>query len=62
MTSPQLIDSGRRAALPGLQTQLIHYADEVEELRSPEEVLNELDAITTRHLPLQVAAMWRIVR
>jgi len=54
MTHPKLIDSGRRATLAGLQTQLIHYADQVEELRSPEDVLNELHAITTQHLPLQV--------
>jgi DNA-binding CsgD family transcriptional regulator len=54
MASPKLIDSGQRASLAGLQTQLIHFADQVEELRSPEDVLNELHAITTRHLPLQV--------
>jgi DNA-binding CsgD family transcriptional regulator len=54
MTRPRLIDSGRRATLAGLQTQLIHYADQVEELRSPEDVLNQLHAITTQHLPLQV--------
>jgi LuxR family quorum sensing-dependent transcriptional regulator len=54
MTYPKLIDSGRRATLAGLQTQLIHYADQVEELRSPEDVLNELHAITTQHLPLHV--------
>src|SRR6476620_9112699 len=54
MTHPKLIDSGRRATLADLQTQLIDYADQVEELRSPEDVLNELHAITTRHLPLQV--------
>jgi DNA-binding CsgD family transcriptional regulator len=54
MANPQLIDSGRRTTLADLQTQLIEYADLVEELRSPEDVLNELHTITTRHLPLQV--------
>jgi len=49
-----LLDAGARAGHSGLQTQLNHYADRVEELRSPEDVLNELHAITTRHLPLQV--------
>src|SRR4029078_3453448 len=54
MTRRKLIDPGRRGALAGLQTQLIHYADQVKELRSPEDALNELHAITTRHLALRV--------
>ncbi len=54
MTRPKLIDSGRRATLAGLQTQLIHYADQVKELRSPEDVLNQLHAITTQHLITQM--------
>src|SRR5262245_2598075 len=49
-----VLDAGARAGHSGLQTQLNDYADRVEELRSPEDVLNELHAITTRHLPLQV--------
>jgi DNA-binding CsgD family transcriptional regulator len=54
MAGLELIDSGPRTALAVLQTQLIHYADRVEGLRTPEAVLDELHAITTRHLPLQV--------
>jgi DNA-binding CsgD family transcriptional regulator len=37
-----------------LQTGLITYANRVEELRSPDEVLEELHAVTTRDLPLSV--------
>jgi DNA-binding CsgD family transcriptional regulator len=43
-----------RAAFADFQTGLIGYADRVEELRSPDEVLDELHAVTTRHLPLSV--------
>jgi LuxR family quorum sensing-dependent transcriptional regulator len=54
MAVPTLIDPGRRAVVAELQTQLIDYADRVEELRSADEVLEELHTITTRHLPLQL--------
>jgi LuxR family quorum sensing-dependent transcriptional regulator len=49
-----LIDPGRQAAFADLQAQLIGYADSIEGLRFPDQVLNELHAITTRHLPLPV--------
>jgi DNA-binding CsgD family transcriptional regulator len=54
MASANLIDPARRAAFASLQTQLFHFSDHIEKLRSPEDVLNELHAITMRHLPLQV--------
>ncbi len=45
---------GRQADFAGLLDGLIDYANRVEELRSPDDVLNELHAVTTRHLPLSV--------
>ena len=54
MASLQFSDSGRRTTFADLRTALLDYADRVEELRSPENVLNELHAVTTRHLPLPV--------
>ena len=54
MASLQFSDSGRRTTSADLRTALLDYADRVEELRSPENVLNELHAVTTRHLPLPV--------
>ena len=47
-------ETNRPAAFSDLQTGLIGYADRVEELRSPDEVLEELHAVTARHLPLSV--------
>src|SRR5262245_8911061 len=52
MTVLKLIDPGRRSAFADLQAQLIDYADRVEKLRSADDVLNELHATMTRHLPL----------
>jgi DNA-binding CsgD family transcriptional regulator len=49
-----LIDPGREVAFADLQAQLIGYADSIEGLRFPDQVLNELHAVTTRHLPLSV--------
>jgi hypothetical protein len=49
-----LLNPGRQADLADLHAQLIAYAVRVEELPSPEQVLNELHAVTNRHLPLQV--------
>jgi DNA-binding CsgD family transcriptional regulator len=46
--------------LADLQTGLVSYADRVEELRSPDEVLEELHAVTTRHLPLSVLGAVRL--
>jgi LuxR family quorum sensing-dependent transcriptional regulator len=54
MTVLKLVDPQRQAAFADLQAQLVGYADRVESLRSPDEVLNELHDITTRHLPLPV--------
>ena len=44
----------RTAANTDLLTELVDYASHVEERRSPSEVLNELNNVTTRHLPLSV--------
>lgn len=49
----------RQSDFGGLHEALVKYADCVEELRSPDEVLNELHAVTTRHLPLSVLAAAR---
>ena len=48
------IDHAPRTGVADLQTRLVDYAGHVEGLRSPEEVLNELHAVTTRSLPLPV--------
>jgi DNA-binding CsgD family transcriptional regulator len=53
-------ETSRPAAYTELQTGLISYADRVEELRSAEEVLDELHAVTTRHLPLSVLGAARL--
>jgi LuxR family quorum sensing-dependent transcriptional regulator len=52
--------TSRPAVFADLQTGLIAYADRVEELRSPDEVLEELNAVTTRHLPLSVLGAARL--
>ena len=54
MTIQGSIDHARRTGIADLQTRLADYAGHVDELRSPEEVLNELHAVTTRSLPLPV--------
>ena len=54
MTVLKFVTPGGQAAFADLQTRLIGYANDVDELRSPDDVLNELHAITTRHLPLSV--------
>ena len=54
MTLHGSIDHARRTGIADLQTRLVDYAGHVDELRSPEEVLNELHAVTTRSLPLPV--------
>jgi hypothetical protein len=56
MPDLKLLNPGRQADLADLHGQVIAYADRVEELPSPEQVRNELHAVTTRQLPLQVAA------
>ena len=50
----QAINTLSRPDFPDLQAGLIDYASRVDQLRSPDEVLNELHAITTRTLPLSV--------
>lgn len=50
----KLVSRDRQAVLAELQTALIGYVEGVAELRSPDAVLNELHAITTRDLPLPV--------
>jgi DNA-binding CsgD family transcriptional regulator len=54
------LEPGRQAPFADLQTGLIDYADLVEELRSPDEVLEGLHAVTTRHLPLAVLGAARL--
>ena len=54
MTLQGSMDHARRTGIVDLQTRLVDYAGHVDELRSPEEVLNELHAVTTRSLPLPV--------
>ena len=54
MTIQGSIDHAPRTGIADLQTRLVDYAGLVDELRSPEEVLNELHAVTTRSLPLPV--------
>jgi LuxR family quorum sensing-dependent transcriptional regulator len=54
MTVVKLAQRDRHIDFAGLQTGLIGYAEHVEEHQSPEAVLTELHAITTRHLPLPV--------
>jgi LuxR family quorum sensing-dependent transcriptional regulator len=50
----KFVGPSRQTDFTELQTGLVGYADRVDELRSPEEVLNELHAVTTQHLPLPV--------
>jgi LuxR family quorum sensing-dependent transcriptional regulator len=54
LTIHRSIDHAPRTGVPHLQTGLVDYAGLVDELRSPEEILNELHAVTTRNLPLPV--------
>jgi LuxR family quorum sensing-dependent transcriptional regulator len=54
MSILKLVDTGRQADCSDLQVGLVRYADRVEELPSPKEVLNELHAVTASHLPLSV--------
>ena len=54
MTVLKFVSRDRQAVLADLQTGLIGFGERVAELRSPDAVLNELHAITTRDLPLPV--------
>jgi DNA-binding CsgD family transcriptional regulator len=60
MSLLKLLDHGRQPGFSDLQAQLVDYADRVEELRSPDEVLDHLHTITTRHLPLQLMGAARL--
>ncbi len=60
MTTVLKFETSRPAAHTELQAGLIGYADRVEEMRSPDEVLEELHAVTTRHLPLSVMGAARL--
>jgi DNA-binding CsgD family transcriptional regulator len=54
------LETSRPAAYTDLQAGLIGYADRIEELRSPDEVLQELHAVIARHLPLSVLGAARV--
>jgi len=54
-----VLDTLPQTAFAGLQVGLIDYAGRVGEFRSPDEVLDELNAITTQGLPLSVAGAAR---
>ena len=53
------IGPGRQTDGVDLQTGLVGYADSINDLQSPDQVLNELHAITTRSLPLSVLGAGR---
>jgi hypothetical protein len=58
MAVPELMNS--QACFTDLQAQLVGYANRVEELASADQVLSELHAVTTRHLPLSVLGAARV--
>jgi LuxR family quorum sensing-dependent transcriptional regulator len=60
MTIQGSIDHAPRTGIADLHTRLVDYAGHVDDLRSPEEVLNELHAVTTRSLPLPVLGALRV--
>ena len=60
MTVLNFTEAGRQASFADLQAGLVAYADHVEELRSPDEVLDKLHDITSRHLPLPVLGAARL--
>ena len=49
-----VLDTPPQSGFADLQARLIDYAGRVGEFRSPDEVLDELNAITTQSLPLSV--------
>lgn len=49
-----VVDTAPQSSFAELQARLIDYAGWVEEFRSPDEVLDQLHAITKRSLPLSV--------
>ena len=60
MTLLRSVDHVPRTGVADLQARLLDYAGHVDELRSPEDVLNELHAVTTRSLPLRVLGALRL--
>jgi hypothetical protein len=60
MTDLTFAQPGGRTNSMDLKAELLGYADRVEELRSPRDVLNELHTVTTRHLPLAVMGAARL--
>ena len=60
MTVQGSINYAPRTGVADLLTRLADYAAHVDELRSPEEVLNELHDVTTRSLPLPVLGAARL--
>jgi DNA-binding CsgD family transcriptional regulator len=60
MTVHTSIDRASRTGPANLQGMLVDYASHIEELRSPEEVLNELHAVTKHGLPLRVLGAARL--
>jgi DNA-binding CsgD family transcriptional regulator len=53
------IDAASKAAFPGLQGRLSDYTSRVEQLTSPDHILDELHALTAENLPLSVLAAAR---
>jgi DNA-binding CsgD family transcriptional regulator len=53
-------EPSRQTAFADLQAGLLGYADRVDELRSPDNVLDELHAVTTQYMPLAVMGAVRL--
>jgi LuxR family quorum sensing-dependent transcriptional regulator len=60
MALVNLAQPAQPSSLTNLQTDLAGFADSVCELRSPNDVLDALHGITTRHLPLPVMGAARL--
>jgi DNA-binding CsgD family transcriptional regulator len=54
LTTPKVLAAEPHLGLADLQADAIDYASHIGELRTPDDVLNDLSAITSRHLPLCV--------
>jgi DNA-binding CsgD family transcriptional regulator len=53
-------DAGSKPALTGLEGKLGDYTSRVEQLKSPDQILDELHAFTAENLPLSVLAAARL--
>jgi LuxR family quorum sensing-dependent transcriptional regulator len=60
MTVVKFTERSQQACLKDLQAALIGYAEGIEDLKSPDQVLEELHAVTTRHIPLAVMGASRL--